>query len=410
MSSRKPLLAIIFLTIVIDMIGMGILIPTFPMLISPSSPHRILPEGWTDAQGFIMGGWLLASYPLMQFFFTPILGQLSDRIGRKKVLAFSILGTSISYLVFAYGILTHNIPLLFFSRILDGASGGNISVAQAVIGDISAPEHRARNFGLVGVALGLGFILGPVIGGLLSDPSIHAGFSLTTPFYFAAGLALLNGLFMLTFLPETNTQRNPEPMHWARSLTNMSKVFTVPELRSTVPAVFLFNGGFTFFTTFWGVVLAEEFLYKQKDIGHFFGFMGIMIVLAQGGLVRRLSGKVTDYKVLRFSIFASGLCLAPYFFIPGNMPGLIYVIPPFLAVAMALTKSFSVALLTRITHPTIRGEVMGINSSANALAQVFPAVLAGYIAASDARMPILVGTTTVLVGGAYFIGMYRERQ
>jgi DHA1 family tetracycline resistance protein-like MFS transporter len=384
------------------MMGMGILIPTFPMLIAPHALHRIIPSTWTVAQGFILGGWLLATFPIMQFFFSPLLGQLADRYGRRRVLALSLAGTSVSYVLFAIGIITHNIPLLFFSRMVDGATGGNISVAQAVIGDVSSPEHRARNFGLVGVALGLGFILGPFLGGVLSDPSLVPWFHITTPFYFAALLALINVLLVLWLLPETLQHVNPEPIQWKRPLANIAQVFRVPELRSTIPAIFLFNSGFTFFTTFWGVVLAEDFGFSQGHIGNFFGFMGIMVVLSQGGLVRRLSGKVQDYRVLRFSIFATGFCLVPYYFIPGDKPLWIYAIPPFLAIAMALTKSFSGALLTRITRPQIRGEVMGINSSANALAQVLPAILAGYLAAEHARLPILVGSITVLAGGVVF--------
>jgi len=400
--SKPKILPMVFLTIFIDMMGMGILIPTFPMLIAPHSLHRIIPADWTTAQGFILGGWLLASFSILQFFFSPILGQLADRYGRRKVLAFSIAGTSISYVLFAFGIYLQNIPLLFFSRMLDGATGGNISVAQAVIGDISKPEHRARNFGLVGVALGLGFILGPFLGGVLSDSSLISWFSITTPFWFAALIALVNVGLVLLFLPETLQHVNHTPMDWKRAFLNITKVFTIPQLQSVIPAIFLFNAGFTFFTTFWGVVLAEDFGFSQAHIGNFFGYMGVMVVLSQGGLVRRLSGKIADYKILRLSIFGTAFCLIPYYFIPGNKPLWIFFIPPFMAIFMAMTRSFSMALVTRITRPEMRGEIMGVNSSSNALAQVIPAILAGYIAANHARLPILVGSISVMLGGVLF--------
>ncbi len=136
-STSKKILWTIFFTIFIDMLGIGILIPTYPMLVSPNSPFKVTPDTWTNAESFIFAGWLMASFPIMQFFCSPILGQLSDKFGRRKVLALSITGTAISYILFAIGIITKNIPLLFISRAIDGASGGNISVAHAVIGDIS---------------------------------------------------------------------------------------------------------------------------------------------------------------------------------------------------------------------------------------------------------------------------------
>ena len=185
----NPLLAV-FMTIFIDMLGVGILIPVFPLLILPNSPDNILPTGWTIQQGFILFGWLSAAYPLAQFFAAPILGQLADRYGRKKILAISITGTMFGYILFAIGIATHNIPLLFASRILDGFTGGNISVAQAAIADISTAKNRARNFGLIGMAFGLGFILGPYVGGKLADPSVISWFNAQTPFYFTAALCL----------------------------------------------------------------------------------------------------------------------------------------------------------------------------------------------------------------------------
>ena len=154
--TNKKILWTIFLTILIDMLGIGILIPVFPMLVVPHSTFKVTPDSWSTAEGFIMLGWLMTCFPIAQFLCAPILGQLADRFGRKKILAFSISGTVLSYILFAIGIVTKNLPLMFIARALDGASGGNISVAQAVIGDISSPQSRAKNFGLIGMAFGLG--------------------------------------------------------------------------------------------------------------------------------------------------------------------------------------------------------------------------------------------------------------
>ena len=170
----------------------------------------------------------------------------------------------------------------------------------------------------------------------------------------------------------------------------------------------MFNAGFTFFTTFWGIILANKYNFTGGQIGNFFAYMGIMIILAQGMVVRRLSGKVQDYVVLRYSIIGTGICLFGFYFISAtrSSPNFIYYIPPFLAIFVALTKAFSGALLTRITPDKIRGEVMGINSSLNALAQAIPAILAGYVATYNAVLPVLVGSIATIIGGILFISMF----
>lgn len=406
-NTNKKILWTIFLTILIDMLGIGILIPVFPMLVVPNSPFRVTPDSWSAAEGFIMLGWLMTSFPLAQFFCAPILGQLADRYGRRRVLALSISGTAFSYLLFAYAVLSKNIPLMFIARALDGASGGNISVAQAVIGDISSPQNRAKNFGLIGMAFGLGFIIGPFIGGKLSDHQLVSWFDVATPFWFAAILSVINVFLVLKLLPETLKVRSDKRLDITKPIHNIVKAFTTSGLKNIIPATFLFNAGFTFFTTFWGVVLAEQFGFTQGSIGNFYAYIGIMIILAQGLVVRRLSGKVADYKVMRYSLIGSAICLLAYYFVPIQHPAWIYFIPPFLATFNALNMAFSPALITRVTPHNIRGEVMGINSSVNALAQAIPAILAGYIASHHARLPILVGSICILCGGLLFRVLFK---
>lgn len=405
----KKILWTIFLTILIDMLGIGILIPVFPMLVVPGSPFKITPDSWTTAQGFIMLGWMMTCFPLAQFLCAPILGQLADRYGRRRVLALSISGTGIAYILFAIGIITKNIPLMFFSRIMDGATGGNISVAQAVIGDISSPQNRAKNFGLIGMAFGLGFIIGPFIGGKLSDPHLIHWFNAATPFWFAAILSTINVISVLRNLPETLKVRSDKRVDLRRPIHNIFKAFSTNGINRIIPSTFLFNAGFTFYTTFWGVVLAEQFGFTQGHIGDFFAYIGIMVVFAQGIVVRRLSGKITEQKVLHFSMFISGICLILYYLIPTNHPGLMYLIPPFMAIGNALTFAFSSALITKVSPHNIRGEVMGINSSANALAQAIPAMLAGYIATHHARLPVLVGGMIIMLAGILFRILFKSK-
>lgn len=400
--NSSKLLWIIFLTIFIDMLGVGVLIPVFPLLIIKGSEFNIVPMGWNNSQAMIMAGWLLAIYPLSQFIFTPILGQFSDRYGRRKFLALSIFGTSVSYLLFAVAIHTRNLPLMFFSRFIDGASGGNISIAQAVIGDISQPAKRARNFGLIGVSIGIGFVFGPFIGGKLSDPELVSWFSAATPFEFTTLLSFINALLIVGLLPETLKIKNTHKIDYWRSFHNIIGLNKNLRLRKLIFSLFLFNAGFTFFSSFWGVVLQEVFEFKQGQVGNYFAYIGIMIILAQGGLVRRLSGKIAEYKVLPIAMIGMAISLFVNYIIPLNQPSLIYYIPPFIAIFAALCKAFGSALITKVSDSDKLGEAMGINSSANALGQAIPYLLAGYVAASHARLPVLVGVILTLLAGVFF--------
>jgi len=407
--STNRILLTVFFTIFLDLFGVGILIPIFPLLIMPNSPFKTTPADWTMAHGFIMAGWLMASYPLAQFIFTPLLGQVADKFGRKPVLLLSIAGTVISYLLFAFAIHNKVVWLLFAARILDGVSGANIAAAQAIIGDVSTAKSRAKNFGLVGVAVGFGFVLGPFFGGRLSDQNVISWFNPTTPFCFAALLSTINLFLVIFLLPETLAEKNLARLNLARPLHNLTKVFTQKHLTVPIIANFLFNAGFSAFTTFWGVILAYYFGCHQAQIGDFFAYVGIMIILAQGLVVRRLSGKVADYQVLNVSIIAVGICILAYYLVPAHQLWLVYYITPFLAVSVALTRSFNMSLLANISSSKTRGEVLGINSSFAALAQALPALLAGYIATIHVMAVVLFGAIIALAGGIYFRVYFNQR-
>jgi DHA1 family tetracycline resistance protein-like MFS transporter len=339
----------------------------------------------------------------MQFVATPLLGELSDRFGRKPVLAISLVGTSISYIIFAIGILTKNLPLLFISRGFDGVTGGNISVAQAAIADVTTPQDRAKNFGLMGAAFGLGFILGPFIGGKLSDPSVVSWFNAATPFWFAAILAGINALSVLYFLPETlKVKTKTLSLHLARSIKNIIRVFSLKEMRPLFATSFLFQAGFTFFTTFFSVFLITKFGFDQGAIGNYFAYVGIWIAFAQAVITRQMSKRFSEYQILRFSMIATG-SLILLFFVPRVWWGLLFI-TPFFAIFTGLSQANLTSVVSRSAGPEIQGEVLGINASVQALAQTIPPVISGFVAASvTARAPIVVAGVTIILSGLLFI-------
>lgn len=405
---KNKILIIIFFTVFLDLLGIGILIPVIPNLFAnPISPEYMLPVDVTLKNGYILLGLLIAIYPLGQFFSTPILGQLSDKYGRKKILGISLFGTALGYLIFAIGIITKNIPLLFISRFFDGITGGNISVAQAMIGDVSKPENRAKNFGMLGAAFGLGFIIGPYIGGKLSDPNVLSWFNSSTPFYFAALLALINMLSVLFLVPETNKHLRAGIITWNKSISNIKKAMKMKGVSTIFLTNFLYFGGFTFFTTFFGVFLINKFNYTQGNIGDFFAYVGIWSVFTQAVLTRFFAKRFGERQVIRYSLIFGGVVILTYFLPEYSWQ--LFLIPPFFSACTGLSMANMNSLLSKSAPEDARGEIMGISSSVQALAQFIPAVLSGFIAASLLpTTPIIIASTFIIISGITFRLRYKE--
>jgi DHA1 family tetracycline resistance protein-like MFS transporter len=403
-------LPIVLFTIFVDVLGIGILVPVLPALVF----SVFGPAGYSYNTSLILLGWLTAIYPLMQFIATPILGQLSDRYGRKPILGFSLAGTSLGYVLFAVAIITKNIPLLFAARALDGITGGNLSVARAVIADTSAPEHRARNFGMIGACFGVGFVLGPYIGARLAVP--HANFfglfhtphwfGPSTPFWFAAILAALNMISVLVVLPETHQHINKKlKMAWGKAVDNIRKAALRPNLRVILSAEFLFWGGFTFFTTFFQILLMQKLHFSTSNVGDFFAYIGICIALAQIILVPLTVKRFKSHTILRVSLIGNGIAL--FFQLWPHNTSQLLMVAPLIAIFNGLTMANASALVSLSADAKEQGEVLGIEASVQALAQAIPAIASGYIATMGISMPVIVGGVVVVAGGLIFNIFYR---
>jgi DHA1 family tetracycline resistance protein-like MFS transporter len=272
LNSKKALL-FIFVTILIDCIGIGIIIPVMPKLIQSLSSTNV-----SDAAS--IGGWLSVSYAIMQFIMSPVLGGLSDRFGRRPVLLISMLGLGVDF-IFLF--LAPTLAWLFVGRIIAGICGASFTTASAYIADISTKENRAQNFGMIGAAFGVGFIIGPALGSLFST------FGVRVPFLVAACFSLLNFIYGYFVLPESLGVENRRKFNWKRanpigSLLHLKKHKTILGLIAAL--TFIYIAGHAMQST-WTFITMEKFKWSEKIVGYSISFVGISIAIVQGGLIKK---------------------------------------------------------------------------------------------------------------------------
>lgn len=407
MKKKNSSILTIFFTVFIDLLGLGIVIPILPaLIINPTA--NLLPFDTAFSQRTIIYGFLIASYPIMQFFGAPLLGTLADRFGRKKILSISLLGTWAGYVLFIIGILTQDIYLLFIGRSIDGFTGGNISIAQSAISDISTPENKSRNFGLVGMAFGLGFVIGPYIGGKLSDPTVVSWFSFETPFYLALLLTTINILLVYAMFPETLKEKSTRKIDLLAGFKNLGKAASHPQMRSIFIIVFLLTIGFNFFTQFFQVFLISKFAFTQSQIGDLFAYMGLWIAVAQGAFLRPLSKKFSPQTILSLSVILLAVTF-PLLLLPDKSIW-IYVIIPFIAVFQGLTQPNTTAIVSGLSDAKSQGEILGMNQSVASIAQAIPPILAGFLTAVNINLPTLFAAGSTLLAWFVFIFFFKQKK
>lgn len=403
MKSRSPLFSLVF-TVIIDLLGVGIIIPILAPLFQ-SSAH-LLPSNASDTTRTVLMGLLFATFPLFQFFGAPLLGSLSDRYGRKKLLLISLGGTLVGYILFAIGILKSWVWLLFIGRALDGFTGGNISIVQSAIADISKPEDRAKNFGLIGMAFGIGFVFGPVIGGIMSDSTIHPWFTFATPFIAAAVLTFINIILVSLRLQETLLEKK-EKATFKNPLSLIWQAFANPTFQLLFLTSFLFTLGFTSFTQFFQVFLIKKFSYTQSQIGYLFAFIGICIALTQGLLTRRVGKKYQPEQILTVSILGTALFVGALAFV--QAPWQIFVLIPFFASMNGLTTPNMSATISRKALPSEQGLIMGMSHAVQAMGQTLPAALLGWLVAKNASNALYAASLFIAVAWSVFL-LQKQRQ
>jgi MFS family permease len=391
----KGALRIIFLIVMMDLLGFGIIIPLLAFYVPDFQNHPLQ----------VTSG-LFSVYSICQFIGAPILGLVSDRYGRKPVLAISQLGSAIGYVLLAVAAFPWQNPMtrlgiVYASRVIDGFTGGNISTAQAYVSDVTTPATRAKGMGMLGAAFGVGFSLGPAVGGITAH---YLG--LGAPGWIAAALALLAAVMTWLRLPESRTHAPVDAEYWLHP-SRFKPIFRKPVLIQLLAIGFLIMAAFVMMESTITLFLNKRFAWGERGVGFYFLFLGIIIIAVQGGLIGRLTRKFGDWP----------LCIAGPFGVALGMAGLVavaYVAPvrgfgaalglllaagAVNAVGRSLQQPTLSSLMSKFSERNEQGLVFGMYHGLGSLARVAGPVAAGF------AYPLLRNTGQFLLAGVIAVAM-----
>jgi DHA1 family tetracycline resistance protein-like MFS transporter len=367
-------LLFIFITVMINMIGFGIILPVMPQLIMD-----VTGEGLAAASRW--GGYISVAYAIMQFIMMPVMGQLSDRYGRRPVLLGSLAAYVADFLMLA---LAPSLALIFVARILAGCFAATFSTANAYIADISPPEKRAANFGLMGAAFGLGFIIGPALGGLIGDQYGHRA-----PFYAVAALGAINFVYGWFFLPETNPPENRKPFNWRRAnaFSSFQNFGQYPAILPAAAVFFMLGFARWSFPAVWAYFAQERIGWSPREIGFSLMAVGLSAAIVEGGLTRVVIPKIGEARAAILSMAIAVIAYVCYAFATEGW--MIYALIAFGAFAGFATPALQ-GVMSKSAPANAQGELQGAIGSLNGVSMIIgPLVMTQVFAAfSDEAAPI----------------------
>jgi MFS family permease len=393
---RSPLITI-FLTIFLDLLGFGIVIPLAPLFVKQFA-GAVAPE-WVGRLAGLLG----TSYSLMQFLFAPLWGRLSDQVGRRPILLLSISGSCLSYVLFAIAVALHSLPLLLVSRLAAGVMAANLSTAQAYIADVTSPENRAKGMGLVGAAFGLGFVFGPALGGWLSRPEFSP---LMVPGV-AAALCLINVVLAFFRLPESLPAelRGTFPSR-RRGIPAMAAALGDRRVSGWVRLTFLVTLAFTMMEWTLTLFVADRFGFSRSQAGYLFAYLGILVAIVQGGLVGRLAKRMGEGRMVTSGTLLTALALAliPIFHSLGGLR----IALALLALGNGLYTPSLSSLTSQAVEATEQGATFGAAQGFSSLARAVGPFFGGWLLDLGIGYPFFAGAALML-GGCALAGVVLRR-
>ncbi len=391
---RLPLIFVIATT-VIDSMGIGLILPVMPALLREVSNIAL-------ADAALYGGVLVTAFAVMQFLFGPIIGALSDRFGRRPVMLVALLVMALDYLVMA---LAGAFWVLLVGRIIGGITAATQSTASAFMADISKPEEKAARFGMIGAAFGMGFVLGPLLGGLLAE------FGTRAPFYAAAGLAATNLIFGYFVMPETLKDENRRPLTLARAnpLGAFKNVSASPALRRLLILFFLYQVAFMVYPAIWAYFTEARFGWSPRMIGLSLAGFGIAMAFVQGVLIRYILAWLGERGTIVYGLVFNFFAFLVLAFVESGALAIVFI--PLTALGAVVTPAVQ-SLMSRATSDNSQGELQGVLSSTAALATIISPLVMTQIFAAFARedaayylpgAPFLVSMMLMIVCVAVFV-------
>jgi MFS family permease len=388
-------LLVIFLTVFIDLLGFGMVIPLLPIYADQFT---------VDETGWQLGA-LMASFSVMQFFCAPLWGRLSDRIGRRPVLMIGLAGSILFYALFGVATVLKSLPLLFASRIGAGIAGATISTAQAYIADTTTLENRSKGMALIGMAFGLGFTFGPLLG-FLAVPDQNAAPG-PWPGYTAAILSAIALALAIFLLPESKHATSEAAGKKIVDFAALRVAMSVPSVALILVAIFVCIFSFANFETTLSLLIkgsekaeSSPFAFSWKNVCLTYAFIGLMLALVQGGLVRRLAGRITEGKQ---AIAGAFIEVAGFVLVVGAISarstGLLFTALAIVVTGFAFMQPNLNALLSRRTDPEKQGMVLGVGQSMSSLARIFGAWLGIPLLQTQLALPYYVAAGLMTVGG-----------
>lgn len=387
--NRKAAMGFIFITLLIDVTGFGVIIPVMPKLI-----EQLL--GVDDiSKASQYGGWLTFAYAFMQFLFAPVLGNLSDKYGRRPVLLFSLFGFGIDYLLLSFA---PTIAWLFLGRLIAGVTGASFTTASAYIADISTPENRAQNFGMIGAAFGLGFIIGPLLGGLLGELGPRV------PFMVAAGLALMNWLYGYFVLPESLDKEHRRPFEWKRAnpLGSLLQLRKYPAVGGLVGSFVLVYLAAHAVQSNWSFFNIERFKWTPKMIGISLGAIGVLVGAVQGGLVRVVNPRLGNERSVYIGLGLYALGLLLFAFASESWMMFVFLIPYCLG---GIAGPALQSIISGHVPPNEQGELQGaLTSLMSATSIVGPLMMTNLFAYfTHKEAPVYFPGASFLLGAVFML-------
>lgn len=395
----KKQLNLLTAIIILDLLSGTMTVPLFPIIVADPA-YTILGPDATSLMMKVHLGLLFGTFALAQFIGSPYFGGLSDKYGRKKILTFIFVLNIVQYIVIAISIYTQNFLMLIIARSFAGFAGGTVFIEQSAIADLSGPEDKAKNLGRVGIAFGVGLILGPILGTLLSNPEIHPSFSLATPFLAILVINSLNLFLLIRYFEEPLRTFNPSKFSLFSGIRNLYLAFSQARWRALFTAALFMNCALFFFIQFFQVILIDRFGYSITQQGLTLAYCGLIMALSQGVMLPVLTHKysVKNLVIVCLPLMAVGFVLLTISYTPLAL----FVSLTLLIAAQGVCTPGILAMISNKAGAEQQGATIGIHQSVQSFASAAPPLLAAPLVAAYLDFPLVFGAVTSLIAFAVF--------